>query len=75
MLLLLLFPVLYYTCALSPSYLNSQVNVCPSNRSNTSVKLFVGCANMGFKGMPGCMVQWSINSSKGYFSKAGIMIS
>ena len=65
----------YHTCALSPSYLNSHVNVCPSNRSKTSVKLLVGCANIGFNGIPGCIVQCFINSSKGYFNKAGIIRS
>lgn len=40
------------TCARSPSYLNSQVKLWPSNLSKTSLRLFVGCASIGFRGIP-----------------------
>lgn len=42
-----------FTWARSPSYLNSHVNFRFSKRSRISVKLFVGCANIGLSGMPG----------------------
>ena len=43
---------LIYTCALSPSYLNSQQNADVSNLLKTSEIPFDGCASIGFKGIP-----------------------
>jgi hypothetical protein len=41
------------TCARSPSYLNSHVNLIFSNRSSTSPMPCVGLASMGSTAMPG----------------------
>lgn len=40
------------TCALSPSYLNSQAKSALPSRFITSETPFVGCANIGLTGMP-----------------------
>lgn len=64
-----------YTCARSPSYLYSQINVIFSNRSKTSVILLVGCANIGFSGMPGVNWQCSGNTLYPCLSIAPMILS
>lgn len=49
----------YSTWARSPSYFHSHVNFKPSNRLSTSCTPLVGCANIGFKGIPGVNLQLS----------------
>ena len=63
------------TCARSPSYLNSQVNLAPSKRVKTSLTPFVGCANMGFRGIPGVRRQWRGRPSIPSFRRQGMMRS
>jgi len=63
------------TCTLSPSYLYSNVNLCPSSLFSTSPTLFVGLASIGSTGIPGIKLQYLCSSLKGYFNAASTMRS
>ena len=59
----------------SPSYLYSHVNVWSAKRSSTSLMPLVGCASMGFTGMPGRRKHLVGSSSSGARSSSGMLRS
>lgn len=63
------------TWARSPSYFHSQVNFKPSNLLNTSWTPLVGCANIGFNGIPGVNLQFSGKALTPTSKIIGIIVS